>query len=88
MKKNIIIKLPNGMDVSLDELQNDVNASKRFFNSDQYCFTAYTVQGLIDKINELSNSNTQKIVALATDIENFKKKYPELNQDILDKCII
>jgi hypothetical protein len=51
----IIIKHPQG-DVSIQELQNDVNKARDIYGNNQYAFTPMTVQALIDKIIELNNT--------------------------------
>lgn len=58
--KKIFIKLPNGNFCSLDELQKDVEASKEIYSFiDDFSFTAHTVQGLLDKIKDLSKELEQ-----------------------------
>jgi hypothetical protein len=58
--KNILFKIVD-TDVSLQDLQNDVNASIEKGYNHNFAFTRHTVQGLIDKVNELSE-NKMKLV--------------------------
>lgn len=57
--KTIIINHPE-YEISLDELQDDVNAAKSKFLKYQFSFTAMTVQALIDKVNELAEMNERQ----------------------------
>lgn len=56
--KNISITIADKT-VSLQELQNDVNASIEKGYNYNFAFTRHTVQGLIDKVNELSDKKKQ-----------------------------
>ena len=50
----MIINHPNGSFFTLNELQRDVDASKKLYNvENDFSFTAATVQALINKLREL-----------------------------------
>lgn len=57
--KTILINHPE-YEISLDELQDDVNAAKSKFLRYQFAFTTMTVQSLIDKVNELAEMNERQ----------------------------
>lgn len=59
MSKNINVTI-SGIEYSLESIQEDVDAAKAKGYNHDYAFTVHTVQGLIDKINELSNETQVK----------------------------
>lgn len=58
MTKQVLISI-SGNDVSLTDLQNDVDAAVKKGYGHTFAFTTHTVQGLIDKVNELTTPKTE-----------------------------
>jgi len=86
MKKNniVIINHPDG-NVTLQEIQNDVNVAILRYGSNEFAFTAKTVQALIDKINTLSNNSSEVFEMLKEVTETLERvldsAYCQVNDD-------
>jgi len=82
--KNIIINHPDG-NVTLQEIQNDVNVAILRYGSNELAFTAKTVQALIDKINTLSNNSSEVFEMLKEVTETLERvldsAYCQVNDD-------